>query len=213
MQRNLLVGNLYSALQIADSQGLGHPVIYTTEAGARERGVLLYDDVDLALLRSQPVLLRRADQLQRFVDDHRAGNTVLVACGTGGRPEHFKRGVDFVLTLKDGELSLSVPGAHSRNGKLLHDSRWASLDITLEGTRAALSGPIPPDRLERTLIVLGEKFNWYIGADYRDWYNTLSKADPLAKDQGDSPDKPEDDPPPWRWTPPPRNPPLPGVSP
>ena len=66
-RQNLLVGNLYAALQIAERDDLGRPVIYTTADGARERGILLHADWTLEVLQSKPVLLRAPEHLYRFV--------------------------------------------------------------------------------------------------------------------------------------------------
>ena len=174
-RRYLLVGNLYAALQSAARDDLGRPVIYTTAEGTRERGILLHVDVTLQQLTAKPVLLRTADHLQRFVEDHRdAPRVVLVSSDTGGRPERFKRGIDFVLMLQDGAVHLIVPGAHSRNGSLLHDVRWQQLDIPLEGNRTVLEGTIPESALPGALAVLGQLKSWSVASNYRDWYNRLA---------------------------------------
>ncbi|MEE4376338.1 MAG: strawberry notch family protein [Candidatus Competibacteraceae bacterium] len=183
MHRNLLIGNLYAALQTAVQRDLGRPAIFTTAEGHRERGVLLHGDVDLKLLRMQPVLLRTAEQLQRFIDDHPADTTTLVSSDTGGRPERYKRGVDFILTLQDQAVTLTIPGAHSRNASLIHDARWQALNVELAGNRTVLSGELPADRLADVIAVLGAQHAWYAHSDYRDWYNRLnenSSVDDLA---------------------------------
>jgi len=174
-RRDLLVGNLYSALQTAARDDLGRAVIYTTEDGRRERGVLLDAELTFQILSNKPLALRTPEQLRRFVDDHRGGRrAVLVSADTGGRPERYKRGVDFVLVLRGNELELVVPGAHARNGPLLHDPRWQALDIPLEGNRTALQGVIPPSAEPGALQVLGELGAWLVSSDYRDWYNRLA---------------------------------------
>ena len=189
-RRHLLVGNLYAALQMAARDDLGRPVIYTTADGARERGILLHADVTWQQLSAKPVLLRTVDHLQRFVEDHRdAPRVVLVSSDTGGRPERFKRGIDFVLLLRDGAVNLIVPGAHGRNGPLLHDPRWQALDIPLEGNRTALEGTIPESALPGALAVLGQLKAWSVASDYRDWYNQLAD-EPL-----NPPDRPDAEPP------------------
>jgi hypothetical protein len=173
---HLLAGNLYAALQLAARDDIGRPAIYTTATGGRERGVLLDADITLDLLRSKPVLLRSAEHLQRFVAEHPPGSqTALVSSHTGGRPERYKRGIDFVLILQDGQARLIAPGAHARNGVLLHDPRWQALDIPLEGNRTALEGLLPPDRLADALAVLGAKSAWYAPAHYREWYNRIAE--------------------------------------
>lgn len=188
-RRHLLVGNLYAALQMAAHDDLGRPVIYTTAEGTRERGVLLHIDVTLQQLTSKPVLLRTVEHLQRFVEDHRDDSgTLLVSSDTGGRPERFKRGIDFVLMLKDGAVNLIVPGAHNRNGPLLHDARWQILDIPLEGNRIALEGTIPESALPNALAVLGQFKSWYVASDYRDWYNQLADTTVDAAEDRDRPD-------------------------
>ena len=188
-RRHLLVGNLYAALQMAARDDLGRPVIYTTADGARERGILLHADVTWQQLSAKPVLLRTVDHLQRFVEDHRdAPRVVLVSSDTGGRPERFKRGIDFVLLLKDGDVQLIVPGAHGRNGPLLHDPRWQALDIPLEGNRTALEGTIPESALPGALAVLGQLKAWSVASDYRDWYNQLADTAVDAAADGDRPD-------------------------
>lgn len=197
-RRDLLVGNLYAALQMAARDDLGRAVIYTTTDGKRERGILLHSELTLEALTTQPVLLRSAEHLRQFVDDHgRERRTVLVSSETGGRPERYQRGVDFILILRDGEVNLIVPGAHGRNGPLLHDPRWPALEIKLEGNRTALEGTIPPSALPGALTVLGEMTPWYAGHQYRDWYNRLAATDgatphgtPTPPDRPDSPDSP-----------------------
>ncbi|MFO1419441.1 MAG: strawberry notch family protein [Candidatus Competibacteraceae bacterium] len=175
-RRGLLVGNLYSALQTAARDELGRAVIYTTEDGRRERGVLLDAELTFQILSNKPLALRTPEQLRRFVEDHRdVRRAVLVSADTGGRPERYKRGVDFVLVLTHGgELALIVPGAHARNGPLLHNPRWRALDIPLEGNRTALQGVIPPSAEPGALQVLGELGAWLVSSDYRDWYNRLA---------------------------------------
>ena len=188
-RRDLLVGNLYSALQLAAREELGRAVIYTTHDGRRERGVLLEAELTFELLSEKPVLLRTAEQLRRFVADHLdARRAVAVSADTGGRPEHFKRGVDFVVLLRRGEVRLIVPGAHARNGPLLHDARWDALGIALEGNRTALEGAIPPDRLDGALALLGERMGWRVSSDYRDWYNRLAAEAEAAPDAGPAPE-------------------------
>jgi hypothetical protein len=128
------------------------------------------------------------------VDDHRDGRrAVLVSADTGGRPERYRRGVDFVLVLRGDELALVVPGAHARNGPLLHDPRWQSLDIPLEGNRTALQGVIPPSAVPGALQVLGDLGPWLVGADYRDWYNRLAAEAPAAEAPGVGPTDPPAD--------------------
>ena len=185
-QRDLLVGNLYAALQTAARDELGRAVIYTTADGRRERGVLLDAELTFEILSDKPLALRTPEQLRRFVDDHvddrRAGRrAVLVSADTGGRPERYRRGVDFVLVLREGELALVVPGAHARNGPLLHDPRWQALDIPLEGNRTALQGVIPPSAVPGALQVLGELGAWLVSSDYRDWYNRLAAEPPAGR--------------------------------
>ncbi|MEI2746006.1 MAG: hypothetical protein V9G22_11435 [Ottowia sp.] len=181
-RRDLLVGNLYSgACKLAARDELGRAVIYTTEDGRRERGVLLEAELTFEILSEKPLALRTPDQLRRFVDDHgHEDRAVAVSADTGGRPERWKRGVDFALVLRRGELSLVVPGAHARNGPLLHDPRWRALDIPLEGNRTALQGVIPPSAVPGALQVLGDLGPWLVGADYRDWYNRLAAEAPAA---------------------------------
>lgn len=82
-----------------------------------------------------------------------------------------------MLILKAGEVNLIVPGAHARNGSLLHDARWQALNLTLEGNRTALEGPIPSSALTDALEVLGRLKSWYVAHDYRDWYNRLASSD------------------------------------
>ena len=186
-QRDLLVGNLYSALQTAARDELGRAVIYTTADGRRERGVLLDAELTFEILSNKPLALRTPEQLRRFVDDHRDGRrAVLVSADTGGRPERYRRGVDFVLVLRGGELALVVPGAHARNGPLLHDPRWQALGVALEGNRTALQGVIPPSAEPGALQVLGELGAWLVSSDYRDWYNRLA-AEPPAGGPTDPP--------------------------
>ena len=192
IQRNLLVGNLYAALQMAERDDLGRAVIYTTAEGARERGILLHSDLTLQVLQSKPVLLRAPEHLQRFVADHReAARVVLVSSDTGGRPERYKRGVDFVLVLKAGDVDLMVPGAHSRNGPLLHDARWQELDIPLEGNRTTLEGRIPPSAEAGALDVLGRIKSWYVANEYRDWYNRLANGAAATETDTPNPLAPE----------------------
>jgi hypothetical protein len=174
---------------MAARDDLGRPVIYTTADGARERGILLHTDVTWQQLASKPVLLRTADHLQRFVEAHRDNpRVVLVSSDTGGRPERFKRGIDFVLMLRDGAVNLIVPGAHGRNGPLLHDARWQALDIPLEGNRTALEGTIPESALPGALAVLGQLKAWSVASDYRDWYNQLADTAVEAVAEGDRSD-------------------------
>ena len=188
-RRHVLVGNLYAALQMAARDDLGRPAIYTTADGARERGILLHADVTWQQLSAKPVLLRTADHLHRFVEDHRNDpRVVLVSSDTGGRPERFKRGIDFVLLLRDGAVNLIVPGAHGRNGPLLHDARWQALDIPLEGNRTALEGTIPESALPGALAVLGQLKAWSVASDYRDWYNRLADTAVDSAADGDRPD-------------------------
>ena len=193
-RRDLLVGNLYSALQTAARDELGRAVIYTTEDGRRERGVLLEAELTFEILSEKPLALRTPDHLWRFVDDHgHEDRAVAVSADTGGRPERWKRGVDFALVLRRGELSLVVPGAHARNGPLLHDPRWRALDIPLEGNRTALQGVIPPSAVPGALQVLGDLGPWLVGADYRDWYNRLAAEAPAAEAPGVGPTDPPAD--------------------
>jgi hypothetical protein len=110
------------------------------------------------------------------VADHQHGpKTVLVSSETGGRPERYKRGIDFVLTLHEGHVTLMAPGAHARNSALLHDARWQALNIALEGNRTLLQGRIPAEQLTAALEVLGSKTAWYAPADYREWYNRIAE--------------------------------------
>ena len=193
-RQNLLVGNLYAALQIAERDDLGRPVIYTTADGARERGILLHADWTLEVLQSKPVLLRAPEHLYRFVEDHRqVPRAVLVSSDTGGRPECYKRGLDFVLVLNAGDVHLSVPGAHARNGPLLHDARWQALAIALEGNRTVLEGPIPPSALPGALDVLGRLKSWYVAHHYRDWYNQLTNGATDPQTAPPTPPAPETD--------------------
>ena len=90
------------------------------------------------------------------------------------------------LVLRGGELALVVPGAHARNGPLLHDPRWQALGVALEGNRTALQGVIPPSAEPGALQVLGELGAWLVSSDYRDWYNRLA-AEPPAGGPTDPP--------------------------
>jgi hypothetical protein len=195
IQKSLLVGNLYAALQMAERDDLGRAVIYTTADGARERGVLLHPDLTLKVLQSQPVLLRTPEHLERFVAEHiDQARVVLVSSDTGGRPERYQRGIDFVMILNTGDIRLSVPGAHQRNGGLLHDARWQALDLPLEGNRTVLEGSIPPSAWPAALDVLGQLKSWYVAHDYRDWYNRLAhpEAPPdVAREDADHRHTPE----------------------
>jgi hypothetical protein len=195
IQKSLLVGNLYAALQMAERDDLGRAVIYTTADGARERGVLLHPDLTLKVLQSQPVLLRTPEHLERFVAEHiDQARVVLVSSDTGGRPERYQRGIDFVMILNAGDIRLSVPGAHQRNGGLLHDARWQALDLPLEGNRTVLEGSIPPSAWPAALDVLGQLKSWYVAHDYRDWYNRLAhpEAPPdVAREDADHRHAPE----------------------
>ncbi|HRY16670.1 MAG TPA: hypothetical protein P5330_12465, partial [Candidatus Competibacteraceae bacterium] len=150
--------------------------------GARERGVLLHPDLTLDVLQSKPVLLRAPEHLQRFVAEHvDQTRVVLVSSDTGGRPERYQRGIDCVMILNAGEIRLILPGAHQRNGWLLHDARWQALDLPLEGNRTVLEGLLPPSAWPGALAVLGQLKSWYVAHAYRDWYNRLAHADAMQE--------------------------------
>lgn len=161
----VLQGNIFRACELASSQKLGSPILYTDSAGDRHRAVLLKDRVTPEMVKSLPIGLDARDMAE-YIDEYLAPQ----------HPQHSARvrsgGFEFydsgVKDMKQGEgvmlqvdnggqmFTLTVPGTKSKSGSLMADASIfdigektpaSSLGLKLAGSRSCMKVSVDRDVL------------------------------------------------------------------
>lgn len=75
IQRNLLEGNIYRACEMAATESVGHPILYTDETGNRKRAVNVKASLSVDQIRSLPVGFNAKDAM-KYILEYRANSSI-----------------------------------------------------------------------------------------------------------------------------------------
>lgn len=157
----VLQGNIFRACELANSQKMGSPILYTDENGDRLRAVLLKDRVTPDMVKSIPIGLDArdvADYIEEFLDPSHADHHQRSALGgvkffdAPVKDMERGKGISFALGRNRDCFDMIVPGTKSRAGALLADGAIfqigestpaSSLGLKLAGDRSAMSVSVP----------------------------------------------------------------------
>jgi len=165
----VLQGNIFRACEMAHTQRLGSPILFTDEGGDRHRGVLLRDRITPEVIKSLPIGLDAKDMADYIVEylspAHEHHSSRAIAGGLEIHDEPVKereRGKGLTLTLgRYGDhFNLSMPGTKAKSGSLMADGQIfdigektpvSSLRIKLTGTRSLMSARVSMDEMPELL--------------------------------------------------------------
>lgn len=157
----VLQGNIFRACELASSQRLGSPILYTDADGDRHRAVLLKDRVTPEMVKSLPIGLDARDMaeyIEEYLEpshwNHRARSTFGGFQFYDSGVKDMKRGEGVMFEVLNGgqTFRLTVPGSKSRAGTLMADAAIfnigektpaSSLGLKLAGSRAHMQVDVP----------------------------------------------------------------------
>ena len=161
----VLQGNIFRSVELAISQKLGWPILYTGEDGTRQRAVLLKDRVTPEMVKSLPIGLD-AEDMAAYINEFLKPShpkfrerSMFSAFEIFDAPiREMKRGTGVVLEVLNGggQFRLSVPGTKAKAGPLMTDGKIFdigaktpsdSLRLKLSGSRAVMSAEVSRDQL------------------------------------------------------------------
>jgi hypothetical protein len=160
--RNLLEGNIYKACEIAATDKVGYPILYTDAEGNRKRAVNIKSSITSDEIRMMPVSFNYKDALQ-YVREHRSdferpGLSKSLELLSGNRSDDekeerfkiiIKNNADYAFVTmkgtKQANNGLIVNGEIFDLGEKTSDD---SLKIKLSGTRSVMSASVNLDQLE-----------------------------------------------------------------
>ena len=171
--RHLLQGNVFRACEMATSQKIGSPILYTDDKGNRQRAVLIKDRIDPELVKSLPIGMN-ADEAYGYVMgfvEHQEENPNYVNQNLNLYNQNVKdmrQGDGIIINVSKitGKAILSIPGTKSKAGSLLTDGDIfyigentppQSLSLNLHGNRTYMSTTFEIGTLKEVLRLLQAK--------------------------------------------------------
>jgi len=180
--QHVLQGNIFRACELASSQKLGSPILFTDEQGNRQRAILLKERVTPDMIKALPISFDADDvfnYIKQYFDpkqpnsqQHNNYNQIKIY---DRAVKHMKRGEGIMLEIFDGgdTCCLSIPGTKTKAGPLMSDgaifdigekSSENSLKLKLSGTRSCMQATVQRDELYSLLKKMQE--NRYISKFY-----------------------------------------------
>ena len=153
---HVLQGNLFRACELASTQKLGAPILFSDAGGNRQRAVLLRDRITPDMVKSLPIGLDAMDihaYIEEFLrpdhPDHRsrAQYGALRIYDSGVKDMKKGEGIMFEVLNGGRDFRLTMPGTKGRAGALLTDATIfdvgektapGGLALKLNGTRASM---------------------------------------------------------------------------
>jgi len=159
----VLQGNIFRACELASSQKMGSPILYTDASGDRHRAVLLKDRVTPEMVKSLPIGLDARDMIEyieEYLSPEHADHYQRAALGgmkifdAPVKDMEAGRGISFQLSRDKDAFSMVMPGTKAKAGTLLTDGSIfdigektpaSSLGIKIAGSRSFMEAKIPRD--------------------------------------------------------------------
>lgn len=174
---HVMRGNIFKCCELAATHKIGKTILYTDEAGTRQRAVMLKKGVSLDAVKSMPVALSN-DMVMRYIEMARGvyekdkaekgknadylKSYVQIRSSPSESMGRSQDGISLEVRFEYNNAFLVVPGAKSKAGNLHADgdifdlgkkSSPTSLRIPLAGTRASMQATVPmetvPELIER----------------------------------------------------------------
>lgn len=172
--RNVLMGNMFSASQFVAEHGLGSAAIFTDDAGARHRAVVLYSRVTQDDVMKMPVALNRSSISKVLEQAYLQGYTVrLVASATLSEKECaviFDRN-------RPASLTITTVGSKAAGGVVFANKDLTAITGDFAGSRATMSVTIDFSRMEEVMNCLVSRCN-------QSFYIDVESANRLLEEDG-----------------------------
>lgn len=166
----VLQGNLFRACELAATQGLGYPVLYTDAEGNRNRAVLIKDRISPESIKSLPLGMDAPDvmaYLKAFFNDshpkiRQRRETGVILYDRAVKDMDMGDGI-MIQSMRSGNWRIVMPGSKAKAGALMTDARIFdigentpsdSLRLKLEGTRNYMQAHFTPQQLSTLLTRL-----------------------------------------------------------
>lgn len=165
---NVLSGNIYRAVELASTNNLGFPILYTDDQGNRQRAILLRSHVSPEKIKNMPMALDHKDVIQymaRAEPVHAGTATDRWAVSriyNNAVQDGVREGEAMIYRQAEDRFALAMPGTKKAAGALMGDGRIfnigaktpaGSLRLELTGTRTEMRAQFPatqlPDVLQR----------------------------------------------------------------
>lgn len=164
----VLKGNIFRACELASSQRLGSPILYTDAQGNRQRAVFVKEHIGPEAVKALPIGLDAADAANYVAAFARHAKPAGHGwAGNGATPalqlftesvKDLKPGDGVSITVTPGRSTarLSMPGTKAKAGALMTDGAIfdigektppGSLRLKLTGNRAEMRADVPLDQL------------------------------------------------------------------
>lgn len=188
--RNVLMGNMFSASQFVAEHGLGSAAIFTDDAGARHRAVVLYSRVTQDDVMKMPVALNRSSISKVLEQAYLQGHTVrLVASATLSDKECtviFDRN-------RPASLTITTVGSKAAGGVVFANKELTAITGDFAGSRAAMSATVDFSRMEEVMNCLVSRCGQSFYIDNESANRLLPELgggfeDDTSDDQGDDSD-------------------------
>jgi len=158
--RYVLRGNIFRACELASTQNLGSPILFTDENGNRQRGVRIKDRITPEMVKAMPIGLDAqdmSDYINEFLDpkhpdyQQRAIYHGLNIYNQAVKEMTLGGGIE-ITTMNGGKsFRLTMPGSKARAGRLMTDGRIFdigekttddSLQLQLTGTKSYMQAMV-----------------------------------------------------------------------
>jgi hypothetical protein len=178
---NILRGNIFRACELAYTQHLGSPILYSDAQGNRQRAVRVKAWITAEQIKTLPVGMDAAD-IDGYVSEYLRSHHAREGEAEGPKLQVFDRavrelrkgdGLMLEMIHRGSEFRLTIPGRKSVAGALISDGRIfdcgertssESLGLILSGTRDFMTAVVPRDELFELLRRL--QSSNYVGKFY-----------------------------------------------
>lgn len=171
--RSVLVGNLFSAAQVAAENQMGHAGIFTDKDGVRHHAIILPRGYSMDDVLEAPQ--RMSAKAAALVLRENVGETFYSTAS----PSSYGAANAFSLTVRGGEVVLIAPGSKTRGGCAFANPSVIALTGDFSGSRDAMRATFPAKKLGDVLREL-EVVNVF-------FYATASQKDAVLERLAEAP--------------------------
>lgn len=149
--QHVLQGNIFRACELASSQRLGYPVLYTDNEGNRQRAVLIKERISPETVKALPVALEAQDMAD-YLDEHlRLGKGALKIYNGAVKDMAYGDGILLEVLPHRPMATLVIPGTKAKAGRLMTDgaifdigqkTEAGSLRLHLAGSKAFMRADV-----------------------------------------------------------------------
>ncbi|MEA9392206.1 strawberry notch C-terminal domain-containing protein [Acerihabitans sp. TG2] len=197
--RNLLEGNIYRACEMAATEGVGYPILYTDADGNRKRAVNIKAAITPDEIKHMPIAFTAKDAIQ-YVREHRSNlqrpglSKKIEFFNTNRREQDSDEGIRIVILNHIDDVNVFVKGTKQANNGLITNGRIfdigektpsESLGIKLSGNRNSMTCTfdiVILDEFMERLVSGAHISKFYISEHHADILQDLKSKNQIAKE-------------------------------